>query len=205
MRRTGILIFPMVVAALAWTHPAHGQLSASVAAGATYSNMGGSLISSSDSDWGVLLGGALAYQFEAHLIVQLETNWVQKGGRGTVDAERIDLDLDYIEIPVTAQFAVGLSPAWTWNLYGGIALAFKTACDLSRADAAKQSCEEVRPGWDIKSTEWSVPFGTSFSYGFARSSLTADLRYSYGLSAAIDPVDLKNRSWQFIIRWGFDI
>ncbi len=205
MRRIGILTCTTIVAGFLWTAPAHGQISLGVAAGATYSDMGGSLITSTDSDQGVLLGGSGMYRFQSNLRLQLEGNWVQKGGRGTVQSVSRDLDLDYFEIPLTAQLIVGLSPTWDWNLYGGIALAFKTKCEVSGGDGEKESCDSAVPDWTIDSTEWSIPFGTSFTYKLARSALTADLRYSYGLSAAVKNLDLKNRSWQFIVRWGFEI
>jgi hypothetical protein len=167
--------------------------------------MGGGLITATDSDWGALMGGFGRYRLKSNLALQLEGNWVQKGGRGTVQNVGVDFDLDYVEIPLTAQLAVGLSPEWDWNLYGGIAIAFQTTCEVSDDAGDKAACEEAAPTWNFTSTEWSVPFGTSFSYSFTRSALTADFRYSYGLSAAIDNLDLKNRSWQFIIRWGFEV
>jgi hypothetical protein len=205
VRRIGITTFATVLVALLWTAPAVGQLSLGVSAGGTYSNMGGSLITDTDSDWGALMGGYGRYRLQSNLALQFEGNWVQKGGRGVVQDQRVDLDLDYIEIPLTAQLAVGLSPQWEWNLYGGIALAFKTQCEVSNDAGDKAECDQAAPDWTFNSTEWSVPFGTSFSYQFTRSALTADFRYSYGLSAAIDNLDLKNRSWQFILRWGFEV
>ncbi|MCL7958675.1 MAG: PorT family protein [marine benthic group bacterium] len=205
MRRIGITMAALGLATLVWTVPAQAQLSVGVSAGATYSSMGGSRITATDSDWGALMGGYGRYDLASNLAFQLEGNWVAKGGRGTVDDSQVDFDLDYIELPLTAQLAVGLSPTWEWNLYGGIAIAFNTKCDVSNNAGDKAACDEAAPNWTFNSTEWSVPFGTSFSYLFTRSALTADFRYSYGLSAAIDNLDLKNRSWQFILRWGFEV
>ena len=205
MRRIGITMAALGLATLLWTVPAQAQLSVGVSAGATYSSMGGSRITATDSDWGALMGGYGRYDLASNLAFQLEGNWVAKGGRGTVDDSQVDFDLDYAEFPLTAQLAVGLSPTWEWNLYGGIAIAFNTKCDVSNDAGDKAACDEAAPDWTFNSTEWSVPFGTSFSYLFTRSALTADFRYSYGLSAAIDNLDLKNRSWQFILRWGFEV
>lgn len=205
MRRLGITMFAMVLATLLWTVPAQAQLSLGVSAGATYSSMGGSRITATDSDWGALIGGYGRYDLVSNLAFQLEGNWVNKGGRGSVEDINVDFDLDYFEFPLTAQLAVGLSPTWEWNLYGGIAFAFKTQCEVSDDGGEKEACDGAAPTWDFSSTEWSVPFGTSFSHQFARSAITADFRYSYGLSAAIDNLDLKNRSWQFILRWGFEV
>ncbi len=204
MRRIGVLTLTVAVAGLLWTAPVHAQLTVGLAAGATSSSMGGSLITATDSDWGVLLGGSGMVRFQSNFGLQLEANWVQKGGGGTVDGDPVDLDLDYFELPLTVQLIVDLSPNWDWNMYGGIALAFKTACEVS-SDGTKEPCDTGIPDWTIESTEWSVPFGTSFSYGMQRSTLTADIRYSYGLSTAVQNFSLKNRSWQFIIRWGFEV
>ena len=205
VRRTTLATIAAILTALILAVPAHGQLSVGVAAGGSYSSMGGALITATDSDWGALMGGYGRYRLQSNLALQLEGNWVAKGGRGTIEDESVDFDLDYIEFPFTAQLAVGLSPQWDWNLYGGIAIAFQTTCQVSNGAGDKADCEQAAPTWDFSSTEWSVPFGTSFSYLFPTSALTADFRYSYGLSAAIDNLDLKNRSWQFIIRWGFEV
>ena len=205
MRRIGITTFAMVLATLMWTVPAQAQLSLGVSAGATYSSMGGSRITATDSDWGALIGGYGRYRLQSNLALQFEGNWVNKGGQGTVEAINVDFDLDYLEFPLTAQLAVGLSPTWEWNLYGGIAFAFQSKCDVSNDAGDMAACEEAAPDWTFNSTEWSVPFGTSFSHQFTRSAITADFRYSYGLSAAIENLDLKNRSWQFILRWGFEV
>jgi len=194
-----------VFAGILWVAPAQAQLSLGVAAGGTYSNMGGDLITATDSDWGALMGGWGQYRLQSNLAFQLEANWVQKGGRGAVEGDPADFDLDYVELPLTAQLVVGLSPQWNWNLYGGIALAFMSRCDVSNDAGDKADCDEAAPDWSFNSTEWSVPFGTSFSYRFTRSALTADFRYSYGLSNAIENLRLKNRSWQFILRWGFGV
>ncbi len=205
MKRIRFITLATVLAALLWTAPAYGQLSLGVAAGGTYSNMGGDLITATDSDWGALMGGWGQYRLQSNLAFQLEANWAQKGGRGTVEGGQVDFDLDYVELPLTAQLVVGLSPTWDWNLYGGIALAFKAGCNVSNDAGDKADCDQAAPSWTFNSTEWSVPFGTSFSYRFTRSALTADFRYSYGLTDAIENLRLRNRSWQFILRWGFGV
>jgi hypothetical protein len=194
-----------LVAGFLWVSPAHAQLSVGVSAGGTYSNLSGAVVTNTDSDWGVLIGGFGSFQFETNVALQLEANWVQKGGRGSADGSQIDVDIDYLEFPLTAQLVVPLGQDWLWQLYGGIALAFKTTCDVSIDPGEKTSCDDSPLGWTFESTEWSVPFGTSFAYRFTRSFLKADLRYSYGLSSVVKSPEWKNRSWQFIVRWGFEI
>lgn len=205
MNRWSMAAGAALVLALAPATPARAQLSVGVSAGPTYSSLGGGLITSTESDWGALLGGYAQYRFVSNLTLQLEVNWAQKGGRGIVEDGSVDFDLDYLEIPFTAQFGTALGERWRWNLYGGIAVGFQTTCDVRLDDGDSAACEDAIPTWDFASTEWSVPFGTSFTYRLTRSALTADFRYSYGLSAAIENLDLKNRSWQFILRWGFEV
>jgi len=205
MKRWGIVAVALVAGSLGIAGPAGAQLSAGVSAGVTLSEMGGRLITSTQSDWGVLLGGYGRYRFVSNVALQLEANFVQKGGKGSVEESDVDFGLDYVELPLTAQLVVGLGQAWDWNLYGGIAMAFRTTCDITLGSEDAAPCDEVAPSWSFADTEWSVPFGTSFSHRFNRSILTADFRYSYGLSAAIENLDLKNRSWQLILRWGFGV
>jgi hypothetical protein len=209
MKRWSLAAGAAFVLALASATPARAQLSVGVSTGPTYSSLGGGLITSTESDWGALLGGYGQYGFLSNLTLQLEVNWTQKGGRGSVQEggvdSDLDFDLDYLEIPFTAQFGTALGERWKWNLYGGISVGFQTTCDVRLDDGDSETCEDGFPTWDFAATEWSVPFGTSFTYRLTRSALTADFRYSYGLSAAIENLDLKNRSWQFILRWGFEV
>ncbi len=205
LKRIGFLTWPAIVAVLLWAAPAGAQLSMGVAAGGTYSNLGGSLISNTESDWGVLLGGSAFYRFQANAGLALEGNWVQKGGHGSTDEGSIDVDVDYFELPLTLHLVVELGAQWDWNLYGGIGLAFKTQCSVSLDPGEKQSCDDSPLGWTFQSTEWSLPFGSNVTHRFRHSALTADLRYSYGLSALVVSPEFKNRSWQFIVRWGFQI
>lgn len=205
MKKKGMLVATALAAGFLWTAPAKGQLSVGVAAGATYSSLGGELITGTDSDWGVLIGGSGLYRFQSNLGLGLEVNWVQKGGRGNVQGASWDLDLDYVEVPLTAHLIVGLGERWDWNLYGGIALAFRTTCDVAGNEGGKEPCDTGAPEFVFEDSEWSAPFGTALTYRLARSAVTADGRYSYGLSDAVDNFRLRNRSWQFILRWGFDI
>ena len=76
MRRIGITMFALGLATLLWTVPAQAQLSVGVSAGATYSSMGGSRITATDSDWGALMGGYGRYDLASNLAFQLEGNWV---------------------------------------------------------------------------------------------------------------------------------
>ena len=205
MRRVAMTAVASFLAGLLWASPVPGQLSVGLSAGGTYSDLSGSLVTNTDSDWGILIGGFGSYQFRTNVALQLEGNWVQKGGRGSAEDARIDVDLDYLELPLTVQLVVPLGQEWLWQLYGGIALAFETTCDVSIDPGEKTSCEDSPLGWSFESTEWSIPFGTSFAYRFPRSFVEGDLRYSYGLSSVVKSPEWKNRSWQFIVRWGFEL
>jgi len=116
----------------------------------------------------MLIGGSALYRFQSNLGLGLEVNWVQKGGRGDVQGASWDLDLDYVEIPLTAHLVVGLGERWDWNLYGGIALAFRTTCDVAGIEGEKEPCETGAPEFVIEDSEWRIlrMYGIESSHRF---------------------------------------
>jgi hypothetical protein len=176
--------------------------------GATYSQLGGSVVSGTDYRWGFIAGAYGVYQWHPNLSIQLELNYAQKGGAGDVDdnggTTRADVDIDYVEIPLILNAITHLNPNLDWNFYAGISLGFEVRCQVATGSSAKQSCDDTTLFSTVKSSEWAFPFGTSLVFDVGGSHLTLDGRYSLGLSQ-VAAFDLKNRSWQFMLRWAFPL
>jgi hypothetical protein len=208
LNRFGLAGLAVLLGAVA-ASPAWAQSKAGIAAGATYSQLGGEFVSGSDYTWG-FMGGVFASQAVTHnVFVQIEANYEQKGGRGTVVASggptEIGLGVDYIQVPFLFGAFVPVSQSLVWNFYAGIGIGFRLSCDLKPVSGTARACSESVLALESQSIEWAMPFGTSLDFDLGQSIFSLDLRYSYGLSDVLENANLRNRSWQFIGRWAYPL
>lgn len=111
------------------------------------------------------------------------------------------MDLAYFEVPAVLKVGVPLAFVKP-SLFGGVAAAFETECELGGMD-----CEDA--GVETKGTDWSAVFGADVAIRLGPASLWADGRYDVGFSDihdAGDPFeDIKNRAWSFTAGIGVGI
>ena len=185
---------------LALTTPALGQLRAGLVAGATYSKLTGDFLESSDYRWNWMAGGCLELPYRSNLSLQVELNYVKKGGKGVTDnAQAIDLDVGYVEVPLLANFLLPLGDGWESALYGGVGVGVSVACDVRVNEASQVSCTS---GLGSPKTEWTIPLGARLGYPLTGSSkLLLDARYSVPVSEALDVQSFRILTWHFLLRW----
>jgi hypothetical protein len=136
-------------------------------------------------------------------VVSLETgvSWVQKGaeGEGEEGVENIALELDYVEIPVLARFAIPSSGSVGANLFGGPTFAFEAGCQLDiEGDGANLTvdCEEFAEGFETSSFDLGIMVGGGLTVAVSeRFSLLLDASYTHGLTDIedSDEDEVKNR------------
>ncbi|MGD8868284.1 MAG: hypothetical protein PVI01_11650 [Gemmatimonadales bacterium] len=185
---------------LALTTPALGQLRAGLVAGATYSKLTGDFLQSSDYRWNWLAGGYLELPYRSNLSLQLELNYVKKGGKSVTDnAQAIDLDVGYVEVPLLANFLLPLGGGWESALYGGVGVGVSVACDVRINETSQVSCTS---GLSSPKTEWTIPLGARLGYPLAGGSrLLLDARYSVPVSEALEVQSFRILTWHFLLRW----
>lgn len=185
---------------LALTTPALGQLRAGLVAGATYSKLTGDFIVSSDYRWNWAVGGYLEVPYRSNLSLQLELNYVKKGGKGVTDnTQAIDLDVGYVEVPLLANFLFPLGGRWESALYGGVGVGVSVTCDVRVNETSEVSCTNGLSG---PKTEWTIPLGARLGYGLAGGSkVLLDARYSVPVSEALDARSFRILTWHFLLRW----
>ena len=206
-----------VAVALATAAPAFAQRTAiprgrsvGAAAGLTVSRLSG-YINTVEDRTGPFIGVWGARDISENFGLQLELNWVRKGGKGILPApvsEQLwDLRVDYIEIPLTVNYLRDLSPDWGFGAYVGIGIGFALGCQADIGSAGRQACKDTVLGGT--NTDWTVPFGAKIGRNLSNgSSLYLDVRYALGLSNVTDfvaggvPRELQNRAWEIVLRWG---
>ena len=116
---------------------------------------------------------------------------------------------------VTGPLLLKIAPDLSWQELDAI-LEAAEACSISGIVAGNTTVSRVglrgkrrsesgglsgKP-LSARSTEWSLPFGATFSYQLGGgSSLGVDLRYVVGVSSTLATVDARNRTFEVLGRW----
>jgi hypothetical protein len=175
--------------------------------GATTSSVGGSSVTIGNWKWGGVAGVFGQYFLARETYIGLDANWVQKGGSSVALAggELQDLNLEYIELPLTIGYAQSFS-GWQSNLYIGIAVSFQISCKVKgAASSSSVECDDAQDLAPKQTTDWSIPFGLGFYRDLGGSLLGLDFRYMLGLSDIFENSNIRNRSWQFTAKWAVPI
>jgi hypothetical protein len=175
--------------------------------GATTSSVGGSSVTLGNWKWGGVAGAFGQYFISRETYIGLDANWVQKGGSKVALAggEAQDLNLEYIELPLTIGYAQRFS-GWESNLYIGLAIAFQISCQTQgTVSNSTVDCDDASGLARKKTTDFSIPFGFGFNRNLGGSLLGLDIRYLLGLSDIFENSNIKNRSWQFTAKWAVPI
>jgi hypothetical protein len=175
--------------------------------GASTSSVGGSSVTLGNWKWGGVAGVFGQYFLARETYIGLDANWVQKGGSKVAlsGGEAQDLDLEYIELPLTIGYRQRFD-GWESNLYIGLALSFQISCKVKGSSSSNSvDCDDQSGLAPKKTTDWSIPFGLGFYRNLGGSLLGIDIRYMLGLSDVFENSNIRNRSWQFTAKWAVPI
>ncbi len=213
MKRLSTILL-VSAALLALMQPSSAQLiGVGVKGGVNYSTLSGSfMIDEEDFEvsdlkykTGLVVGASYSMGLLPMISLQPELLYTSKGAKFSdsfiddgvpVDIEAT-LDLTYIEIPILVKVTLptpGLSPSF----YAGPAIAFISAAkakfEVSAMGFSFSDEQDIKE--EIKSTDIGLVLGAGLEFGLPVFKLTADLRYTMGLSS-IDEVgdgDIKNNA-----------
>lgn len=150
-----------------------------------------------DSEIGARFGGVLRYDFapEGLLGVQTGATYSRKGAADDV----VDLNLDYLEVPVVLVVNIPTDGAPVQpRLYGGGSFNFELSCEVApvEGDGESVDCDEG----DVverKEFDFGLRFGGGLDFPISEAAaITVDAGYDLGLTNIDDSPDgdLKNRN-----------
>ena len=190
---------------LAMAGPLVAQDRAGLTLGASLSGLYGDDIGRrGDSRWGFYGGAYGETQVADFIALSLGVNYEQKGGEGRLgtsllESERLELDVNYVELPFLIELTLPLGPPWELIAYGGIAAAFNVSCKAALAGGEKQSCKDTPLGGP--KMEWGLPAGGGLSYTLEDGEMIVfEARYTWGLNEVVSDADVRTRAWYFLIR-----
>jgi opacity protein-like surface antigen len=185
--------------------PGIAQDRAGLTVGATDSDLtGDDVVAATDARWGYHIGGFAETDVSESLSLNLGVNYTQKGGSGLLgtgllDSERVELDLNYVELPLLVELKLPLGSTWSLMAYGGIGAAFNVSCKAALGGGEKEPCKDT--GLGGPKTEWGVPAGGGLAYRLANGeSIVLDVRYTWGLNDVVSNAVVRTGTWQFLVR-----
>ena len=138
---------------------------------------------------GLVAGADLNYQIAEKFAVSAGVFYSMQGAKSKDDGIKTTAKLDYINIPILAQFYVvpGLA------LKAGIQPAFNVKHKY-KVESGGSSAEADYP--DFKTFDFSIPLGVSYEF----SNFVIDARYNLGLTKLVDNGESsKNSVIQFTV------
>jgi opacity protein-like surface antigen len=126
-----------------------------------------------DSRTGVVIGGFVMMPLTDTFAIQPEVLWVQKGASGSEEGANLTLQLDYLEIPILANFRFSPENRIRPFVFTGPVPAFNTAAKVTN----DQGVADEQLDEDVKSFD----FGWTFGGGVQYENLTFEGRYTIGL------------------------
>ena len=144
---------------------------------------------------GFIAGAELEYQVKSWLGLSAGMFYSQQGAEAELGSSDLTWKIDYVNVPVVANFYVwkglalkaGLQPGFKMNAkFEGSAGDYQVGTDMD----------------DVKSIDLSIPVGISYDFG----GLVLDARYNFGISKIFDyNDDLKNLAFQLTIGYKFSL
>ena len=125
------------------------------------------------------VGGVLDFGLGNIVFIHFEPMFLQKGTKVEEGGSKLEIDADYIEVPLLLKFAFGTSGTKPYIMVGptlGILMSAKW----------KVTAEGISAEVDVKDTTKGIDFGVSFGAGVSmplgQNSLFVEARYALGLT-----------------------
>ncbi|MBQ2403441.1 MAG: PorT family protein, partial [Prevotella sp.] len=153
-----------------------------------------------DARIGVVVGAEFDYQITDMFAVTAGAQYAQQGCK--VDADFFDatVKLDYINIPILANFYVVDGFALKIGIQPGFRVSDKVKAEGDGV-SVEIDAEDVFGGSTLKDVDFSIPVGASYEF----NNVKFDVRYNFGVSPVVKEFgeSSKNSVFQFTVGYKF--
>lgn len=192
MKKLFLAVVAMMVSAATFAQNEVGQLTIQPKVGVNIAN----ITDADDADprIGLAAGAEFEYGITDNIGLSAGVLYSMQGAKTTEDGADCTLKLDYLNVPILANFYVAKGFAVKLGVQPGFKLSSK-----AKAKGSGASVELDVDG--IKSVDLSIPVGVSYQY----QNIVFDARYNWGVTKIIDDADTKHSVFQITVGYKFSL
>ena len=192
MKKLFLAVVAMMVSATTFAQNEVGQLTIQPKVGVNIANI--TDVDDADPRIGLAAGAEFEYGITDNIGLSAGVLYSMQGAKTTEDGADCTLKLDYLNVPILANFYVAKGFAVKLGVQPGFKLSSKAKVKVSGA-----SVELDVDG--IKSVDLSIPVGVSYQY----QNIVFDARYNWGVTKIVDDVDSKHSVFQITVGYKFSL
>lgn len=193
MKKLFLAVVAMMISAATFAQNEVGQLTIQPKVGVNIANI------TDDDDADPRIGLAAGAEFEYGLTDNIGLSagvlYSMQGFKTTEEGVDCTLKLDYLNVPILANFYVAKGFAVKLGVQPGFKLSSKVKGEASGVTAEL----EVEDG--VKSVDLSIPVGLSYQY----QNIVFDARYNWGVTKIVDDADSKHSVFQITVGYKFSL
>lgn len=192
MKKFFLAVVAMMVSATTFAQNEVGQLTIQPKVGVNIAN----ITDADDADprIGLAAGAEFEYGITDNIGLSAGVLYSMQGAKTTEDGADCTLKLDYLNVPILANFYVAKGFAVKLGVQPGFKLSSK-----AKAKGSGASVELDVDG--IKSVDLSIPVGVSYQY----QNIVFDARYNWGVTKIVEDSDSKHSVFQITVGYKFSL
>lgn len=193
MKKLFLAVVAMMVSAATFAQNEVGQLTIQPKVGVNIANITDAV--GADPRIGLAAGAEFEYGLTDNIGLSAGVLYSMQGAKASEESVDYTLKLDYLNVPILANFYVAKGLALKLGVQPGFKLSSKVKGEASGVTAEL----EVEDG--VKSIDLSIPVGLSYQY----QNIVFDARYNWGVTKIIDDADSKNSVFQITVGYKFSL
>ena len=197
MKKLFLAVVAMMVSAATFAQNEVGQLTIQPKVGVNIAN----ITDADDADprIGLAAGAEFEYGLTDNIGLSAGVLYSMQGAKATEDGADCTLKLDYLNVPILANFYVAKGFAVKLGVQPGFKLSSKAKVKVS-GTSVEVDANDI-DGVNIKSIDLSIPVGVSYQY----QNIVFDARYNWGVTKIIEDSDSKHSVFQITGGYKFSL
>ena len=193
MKKLFLAVVAMMISAATFAQNEVGQLTIQPKVGVNIAN----ITDADDADprIGLAAGAEFEYGLTDNIGLSAGVLYSMQGVKTTIIDDDCTWKLDYLNVPILANFYVAKGFAVKLGVQPGFKLSSKAK--FKGSGGSKEV--EVEDG--VKSVDLSIPVGLSYQY----QNIVFDARYNWGVTKIVDDVDSKHSVFQITVGYKFSL
>lgn len=193
MKKLFLAVVAMMISAATFAQNEVGQLTIQPKVGVNIANI--TDVNDADPRIGLAAGAEFEYGLTDNIGLSAGVLYSMQGVKTTIIDDDCTWKLDFLNVPILANFYVAKGFAVKLGVQPGFKLSSKAK--FKGSGGSKEV--EVEDG--VKSVDLSIPVGLSYQY----QNIVFDARYNWGVTKIVDDVDSKHSVFQITVGYKFSL